>query len=58
MTDHPHIDTPAVQANWIDGKHPKGCTGNCNLCLAGGIIVCGSCGWDDVEDRVIDTTKK
>ena len=26
---------------------PTDCTGDCNICGAGGILVCAVCGWDE-----------
>ena len=44
---YPYQALPQVRENWADGKHPKDCTGKCDVTGAGCITVCHGCGWDD-----------
>ena len=55
--EYPYQERPAVQAAWVDGKHPDGCKGVCRVWFAGGIEACSGCGWDEVNGRTENNEK-
>jgi hypothetical protein len=45
---YPHKNKKKVKDNWIDGKHPKECTGKCLLfgCV---YAECSTCRWSETH---------